>query len=262
MKRPRHTLFLISLLLMILLVILFLYKKDTRSRRLPFNIYPHDKKAFTQGLVYNEGYLYESTGLYGKSTLRKVDPKTGKIIKLKSIPSSLFAEGLTLVGKQLYQLTWKSGKGFIYNKDTFETEGEFTYWSEGWGLTTDGRYLIMGDGTENLYFLDPSNFKVLKTVPVKHRGNPLKHINELEYIEGKIYANIWRTYYIAVINPSNGTVERLIDLRKIIPQKLLDETKGVPNGIAYNKDKGSIYITGKNWPYLFEIDFKEFLTQD
>lgn len=221
------------------------------------NIYPHDSEAFTQGLVYDSGVMYESTGLYRRSSLRKVETETGKIIDMVKLPDRYFGEGVTIIDNLIYQLTWKAGKGFIYDKNTLGLVGTFSYETEGWGLTTDGRHLILSDGSASLYFLDSKDFRTIRTLDVTYRGSPLKRINELEYINGLIYANIWQTDRIAVINPETGEVENLIELKEIIGNFLYNDNTRVPNGIAYNKTTETFYITGKLWPRMFEISKKQ-----
>lgn len=217
------------------------------------NIYPHDTTAFTQGLVYEDGFMYESTGLYGKSTLRKSDHESGEILKIRRIPDIYFGEGITIIGDSIYQLTWKSRKGFIYDKHNLHKTGTFQYDTEGWGLTTDGSNLIMSDGSSTIFYLDRNNFKVIRKLDITYKGVPLTKINELEYINGKIYANIWQTNNIAVIDPRTSEVETMIDLEDLIGEYLYSDNSRVPNGIAYNRNTGSVYITGKLWSKLFEI---------
>jgi len=217
------------------------------------NIYPHDPSAFTQGLFYEGGYLYEGTGLYRKSTLGKVELKTGKVLKLLPLPPGYFGEGLTSWKGALIQLTWKERKGFVYEKESFRLLREFSYATEGWGITHDNAHLIMSDGSAWLYFLDPETFMLVRKMEVRDRGAPVSGLNELEYVKGKIYANIWPTERIAIISPQTGNVEGWIDLAGLsgsmgIPQKI-----DVLNGIAYDQDKDRLFVTGKLWPKLFEI---------
>ena len=211
--------------------------------------YPHAQDAFTQGLVYENGRLFESTGLNGSSSLREVDLHTGAVLRRVDVPAAYFAEGMTLFQGKIFQLTWQSQVGFIYDPASFAKIGEFAYTGEGWGLTHDAQHLIMSDGTNSIRFLDPQTFQVVRTVAVvDHLGQPLNNINELEYINGEIYANIWQTDRIARINPANGAIIAWIDLTGL-------RTSGdVLNGIAYDAATGHLLVTGKWWPSLFRIN--------
>ena len=215
------------------------------------NIYPHDKYAFTEGLVFENGVLYESTGLYGQSTLRRVELETGKILQSYALPNQFFGEGITIFGDKIIQLTWQSNKGFVYDKDSFDLLREFSYPTEGWGITYDGSRLIMSDGTATLYFLNPETFERVGQVDVYDTG-PVTRLNELEYIQGEIYANIWMEQKIAVINPQTGQVRAWIDLSGIQDLENQD-TSNVLNGIAYDAEEDRLFVTGKRWPQLFEI---------
>jgi glutamine cyclotransferase len=217
------------------------------------NIYPHDPSAFTQGLIYEGGYLYEGTGLYGKSTLRKVEMKTGKVLKLLSLPAAYFGEGLTSWKGVLIQLTWREKKGFVYEKESFRLLREFSYANEGWGITHDGTHLIMSDGSASLHFLDPGTFTQVRKMEVRDRGTPVSGLNELEYVKGKLYANIWSTERIAIISPVTGRVEGWIDLTGLSASMGHFPKIDVLNGIAYDQDTDRLFITGKLWPKLFEI---------
>ncbi len=220
--------------------------------------YSHDTGAFTEGLVYDNGTLYESTGGYGDtfgvsssdvSSLRRVDLENGNVTKEILLASDYFGEGLTVVNGSLIQLTWQNGIGFIYNKETFALEGNFSYNTEGWGLTYDGKELVMSDGTSNLYFLDPVTFQKTGQVTI-HNGNAsVTNINELEYINGDVYANIWLTQKIAIINPQTGTVKGIIDLTGLYQPN----GESVLNGIAYDSQTNRLFVTGKNWPNLYQI---------
>jgi glutamine cyclotransferase len=216
-------------------------------------VFPHDPTAFTQGLVFHQGFLYEGTGLLGKSSLRKVELKTGRIVKLHQLPYQLFGEGITLWQNTIIQLTWKSRMGFIYDRGTFRLLKKFIYPTEGWGITQDGKHLIMSDGTSFLYFLDPDNFKEVKRIQVYDRGLPITLLNELEYIKGEIYANVYLTDRIVRISPETGRVTGWIDLQGLLSQK--DRAQGVDvlNGIAYDARENQIFVTGKYWPKLFKI---------
>lgn len=217
------------------------------------NTYPHDPQAFTQGLIFHNGYLYESTGLYGESSLRKVALETGEVLQQVDLPPHYFGEGLTLWGDTLLQLTWLEGTGFIYDLEDFSELGRFAYATEGWGLTHDGAHLIMSDGSANLYFLNPGDFQVINRVEVTYQGKAVEQLNELEYINGEVFANIWLTDEIVRIDPETGTVKGWIDLRGILPDELRTPSTDVLNGIAYDPDTERLFITGKNWPLLYEI---------
>lgn len=217
------------------------------------NAYPHDRAAFTQGLVFDNGILYEGTGLYGKSTLRKVDLETGDVQQSHELPAQYFGEGVTAFGDRLIQLTWKSKSGFIYDKNSFKLIGDFTYATEGWGITHDGERLIMSDGTSTLYFLDPENFRIIGHVEVHHNDIPVDRLNELEYIKGQVYANIWQTDNIAVIDLNTGQLTAWLDLSGLLQSQEHSSPVDVLNGIAYDGANDRLFVTGKLWPWLFEI---------
>jgi len=215
------------------------------------NVYPHDKSAFTQGLVFEDGFLYEGTGLWGQSTLRRVELETGNVTQLYSLPDQFFGEGITIFEDKIIQLTWTSGKGFVYDRSSFDLLQEFEYHTEGWGITHDGSKLIMSDGTATLYFLDPETFQTVGQVEV-HDEEPVEELNELEYINGSVYANIWKKDQIAIINPETGKVTAWIDLTGINdPEKTAEK---VLNGIAYDQNGDKLFVTGKRWSKLFEIE--------
>ncbi len=218
---------------------------------------PHDIYAFTQGLIFHEGAFYESTGLQGKSSLRRVEIETGKVLKKTDVPADYFAEGMTIFQGKIYQLTWFSQKGFVYDLGTFEKEKEFSYYGEGWGLTNDEKNLILSDGTNKIRFVDPFNFEVLKTISVSENGQAITSINELEYIKGMIFANIWQTERIIVIDPSNGNVTASIDLTGLLKPEDRSSQVDVLNGIAYDATKDRLFVTGKLWPKIFEIKLKK-----
>ena len=220
------------------------------------NIYPHDPGAFTQGLVYVDDILYEGTGLRGYSTIRKVDLETGEVSQISSIDAQFFGEGITVFGDKLYQLTWQSKQGFVYDKNTFALEHAFTYPTEGWGITHDGQSLIMSDGTPNLYFLDPETLTEVRRVVVMDRNNPISHLNELEYVNGQVYANVWKTDFIAIIDPQTGLVTGWINLTNILGPQDRIQRVDVLNGIAYDTERDRLFVTGKWWPKLFEITLK------
>lgn len=216
--------------------------------------YPHDPQAFTQGLVYENGQFYEGTGLNGQSTLRRVELESGNVLQSIALADQYFGEGIVILGDKIYQLTWQNRVGFVYDKSTFEQIGQFNYATEGWGLTTDGTYLILSDGTSTIYFLDPNSFEVVKQVVVDNpTGGPISRINELEYINGEIYANIWQTDKIVRLDPNNGRVLGWIDLTGLLaPEDRVGAD--VLNGIAYDPDNQRLFVTGKLWPKLFEIE--------
>jgi glutaminyl-peptide cyclotransferase len=215
--------------------------------------YPHDKAAFTQGLVYENGVLYEGTGRYGQSSIRKVELETGRVLQVFNLPAEYFGEGITIYQDKIIQLTWKNQTGFVYDLESFSLLRDFTYPSEGWGLTHDGKNLIMSDGTSKLHFLDPETFAETGSVEVKDRGSPVVYLNELEYIKGQIYANIWQTDKIAIIDPQNGNITAWIDLTGIIKPGDYTDNIDVLNGIAYDAASDRLWVTGKLWPRLFEI---------
>ena len=217
------------------------------------NTFAHDPKAFTQGLVFENGVLYEGTGLPGRSTLRKVELETGNILKMYKLSPEFFGEGITIYGDNIIQLTYKENVGFVYNKDTFELLRKFNYPTEGWGITHNGTHLIMSDGTPTLYFLDPETFEKVSRVRVYDRNVPVWSLNELEYVEGQIYANVWGTERIARIAPETGRVTGWIDIKGLLAQQDYTEYRDVLNGIAYDQKSGRLFVTGKFWPKLFEI---------
>jgi glutamine cyclotransferase len=239
------------------------------------NTYKHDSKAFTQGLVFHNGFLYESTGENGESSLRKVELESGKVLQKHDLDDQFFAEGMTIFGDKIYQITWRSGKAFLYDLNDFKPQKEFSYQGEGWGLTNDGKNLIMSDGTHILKFIDPETFNIVKKVAVlQENDKPLFLLNELEYVKGEIWANIWHseekqtsTYqgtlpnigkpnYIARINPETGKIVGWIDLANISPDDYNDGENTL-NGIAYDEASDKIFVTGKNWKKLFEIKLKQ-----
>lgn len=224
------------------------------------NTYPHDSNAYTQGLEFYNGFLYETTGQYGESSLRKVELKTGKVIKKIDLNKRYFGEGMTIFNDDLFFLTWKANKGFIYNLETLELKNEFSYnkSKEGWGLTHSQTELIKSDGTSKIWFLDPNTQQEKRYIEAYTDKQSLNRLNELEFINGKIYANYWQKPLIAIINPNNGVVEGIINLTRLVKemeksQKLLKEDD-VLNGIAFDKKNNRMFVTGKNWGKLFEIE--------
>jgi glutamine cyclotransferase len=217
------------------------------------HVYPHDADAFTQGLTFQDGKLLESTGQEGRSSLRRVELETGKVLQKVDVPGPYFGEGITLLKGRIYQLTWQHQLGFIYDAWTFEEIGKFNYQGEGWGLTNDGQSLIVSDGTNRLRFLDPDNFRVRKTIAVFDGTMPVMEINELEYVQGEIYANIWHADRIARIDPQTGRIVGWIDLTGLLARGEVHDEEAVLNGIAYDETNGRLFVTGKLWPKLFEI---------
>ena len=218
--------------------------------------WPHDRQAFTQGLLFRDGRLLESTGLNGRSSLREVEVATGRIVKQVAVPREYFAEGLAVIGAKAFQVTWQNGKGFIYDADTFQAQGEFAYTGEGWGLTSDGRALILSDGTNKIRFLDPATFAVTRTIEVTAQGKPLDQLNELEYIRGEIFANVWQTEHVVRIDPATGRVRGLIDFAGLLPPQERTPETNVLNGIAYDAAGDRLFVTGKLWPKIFEVRLK------
>ena len=258
MKRRHKLSFLIAITIFVLSIALIISLNEPPESTEPINYsytivntYPHDENAFTEGLVFDNGVLYESTGLYSSSSLRLVELETGKILKFYALPPQYFGEGITLVGDKIIQLTLQSNKGFIYDKNSFELLQEFNYSTEGWGITYDGSRLIMSDGTSTLYFLDPETFQKIGQVQV-HDTAPIDQLNELEYIKGNVYANIWLEEKIAIINPQTGQVTGWINMTGIQNMEYQDVNR-VFNGIAYDEAADRLFVTGKNWSQLFEI---------
>jgi glutaminyl-peptide cyclotransferase len=221
------------------------------------HVYPHDPEAFTQGLTFRDGKLLESTGQEGRSSLRSVDLDSGQVLKKVDVAPQYFAEGITVMNGKVYQLTWQHHIGFIYNYQTFERIGQFSYEGEGWGLTNDGRSLILSDGSNRLRFLDPDTFRVTRTIAVTDAGKPVNQLNELEYIQGEIFANIWHDQRIVSINPQTGAVTSWIDCSGLISQGETPDQEAVLNGIAFDQNSGRLFVTGKLWPKLFEIKIRK-----
>jgi glutamine cyclotransferase len=219
--------------------------------------YPHDPTAFTQGLVFQDGALIESTGLEKHSTLRRVELQTGKVLQKIDVPPFYFAEGMTLFNGKIYQLTWKGEKGFIYDPQTFQKTGEFTYTGEGWGLTHDADSLILSDGSNQIRFIDPNSYQVKRTISVLDGGKPLEEINELEYVKGEIFANVWHDNRIARIDPQTGHINGWIDMTGLLKPGDVTDEEAVLNGIAYDEQGDRLFVTGKLWPKLFEIKLKQ-----
>ena len=219
-------------------------------------VWPHDPGAFTQGLVFRRGGFLESTGLNGRSSLREVELKTGRVLKQVAVAQEYFAEGLAVIGDRAFQLTWQHHKGFIYDADTFRPLGEFVYEGEGWGLTTDGRSLILSDGTDRIRFLDPATFQVRRFITVVNAGRPVRELNELEWVRGEIFANVWRTDEVLRIDPESGAVRGVIDCTGLLPITDRRPETEVLNGIAYDPESDRLFFTGKFWPKIFEVRLK------
>ncbi len=218
--------------------------------------YPHDRDAYTQGLFFQDGQLYESTGQYGKSTFRKVDYVTGKVLRRLDFGRKYFVEGSVVLDGRLYILTWQNKVAFVYDFPSLEYEATYSYPREGWGLTSDGKNLIASDGSSSIYFLD-GKFRTQRKLNVTMNGRPLRFINELEYVDGRIWANVYTTDLIVIINPESGEVEATVDCTGLLPKKYMDADTDVLNGIACNPADGKLLLTGKNWPFIYEIRLVE-----
>ena len=213
--------------------------------------YKHDPSAFTQGLVYQNDHFFESTGGWGSSEIRKINKHTGKVINFNKLQSKYFGEGITIYDNKIFQVTWKSNKGFVYDINNFKLLDDFKIYGQGWGLTNDGKSLILSDGSEKIYYLNPKNFEIEKTISVSVNGNKLIYINEFEFIRGEIWANIWKSNDIITVNPLSGIVTSIFDISKISEQT---EIEDVANGIAWDKVNDKIFITGKNWNFIYLLD--------
>jgi glutamine cyclotransferase len=214
---------------------------------------PHDSTSYTQGLQLTGGRLFESSGQYGESTVREIEPATGKVLRKRPLAKTVFGEGLTVIGKETWVLTWKEKTAYVLETDTFKPVRTHTYQGEGWGLTTDGKQLIMSDGSSDLRFIDPKDFSVKKTLAVKDGKSPVKNLNELEWIDGQIFANVYLTNKIARISPEDGQVTGWLDLTGLKNQLSIPNKAEVLNGIAYDSSTGNLLVTGKYWPQMFEI---------
>lgn len=237
----------------------FAIDSDLKQRQTPvyvyqvIKIYPHDTTSFTEGLVYHDGYLYESTGLNGQSKLRKIDLSTGKVLQQIELEPQYFGEGIAILHQHIYQLTYQSHIGFVYDLNSFKLQNTFHYNTEGWGLTTDGKQLIMSDGTATISFIDPVSFHVMRKITVHGNRENISYVNELEYIDNKIYANVWQTDLIAVISPQDGKILGWLDLHSLNHQPLALRMFNVLNGIAYDAQRKLLLVTGKNWPNIYAI---------
>ena len=216
-------------------------------------VFNHDSQAFTQGLFFDQGMLYEGTGLFGHSSLRRTT-LNGEVLQRRLLPNHFFGEGITLFQNRIIQLTWRSRTGLIWDRDTLALVGSFTYPTEGWGVTTDGRHIIMSDGSSSLFFLDPSSFQLIKKLQVYGNTGPVTRLNELEFIYDEIWANIWKDNRIVRINPETGKITGWLDMSELADPFVRVNKENVLNGIAYDKEKDRIFVTGKRWPQLFQIE--------
>ena len=233
------------------------FRREAKGNVAGFRVvaeYPHDASAFTQGLVFTDGRLYEGTGKKGESSLRRVELKTGRIEQIVPLDSALFGEGITILDGKVFQLTWQNRLGIIYDQKTFDSLGTFRYTGEGWGLTHDGKRLILSDGTSTIRFLDTKTFEVVKRLKVRASNGPVDQLNELEFRKGEILANVWHTNRIARISPESGEVLGWIDLARLYPERLRQNREDVLNGIAYDEANDRLFVTGKNWPKIYEIE--------
>jgi glutamine cyclotransferase len=219
------------------------------------NTYPHDPDAFTQGLTFHDGNLYEGTGRNGQSSLRQIDLESGELLKRQNLNSRYFGEGITILDDKVYQLTWQSHIGFVYDLETFSQQKTFFLAGEGWGITHDGDNLIVSDGSANLRFLDPDTLQETRRVLVSSKGTPINYLNELEYINGEVWANVWYQDIIVRIDPATGNVNSVVDLAGLYPERRSRED--VLNGIAWDADNARLFVTGKLWPTLYEISVQE-----
>lgn len=247
----------VFVLTVVVAVLAWLHLKNTEDSEVwtykIVNTFRHDREAFTQGLVYENGVLYEGTGIPGRSELRKVELQTGAVLQKYKLPDKYFGEGITIYKDRIIQLTYQSNVGFVYDKESFELLREFSYPTEGWGITHNGTHLIMSDGTPMLYFLDPETLTQINRRMIFEQDQPLWGLNELEYVNGEIYANVWPTDRIVRIMPETGKVAGWIDMKGLLDPQDRGEEVDVFNGIAYDPDNDRLFVTGKFWPKLFEI---------
>ena len=242
-----------------LLSLILLSCSDAKVREYKLDVvseYPHDVTSYTQGLFFKDGQMYESTGQFGESTFRKVNLQTGEHMERLDFSDEYFVEGSVMFEGNLYILTWTNRKAFIYDAETLKYKSTWSYPREGWGITTDGKRLIASDGSANLYFMD-KNFAPEKKITVTLEGRPVRYLNELEYIDGKIWANVYTTDTIVIINPKDGKVEGLVDCTGLLPKKLRKPSTDVLNGIAFDPETDKVYLTGKIWPKLYEVRLVE-----
>ena len=255
--RKKALLFTALVFFLFLLQLAYQTMNDKGPSYYSFNVlttHPHDNSAFTQGLVFHDGLLYEGTGLYGRSSLRIAELSTGDIIEQVDLPDDYFGEGMTIMGDRVYQVTWKENTGFVYSMDDLTEIRSFSYSGEGWGLTHDGSHLILSNGSSTLSFLDPETFQVVRTVDVTYEDAPVPDLNELEYVDGLVYANVWQLDQIVIIDPDDGATVGWIYLAGIEDHLGSIEGIDVLNGIAYNSETGRLMVTGKLWPNIFEIE--------
>jgi len=238
---------------LILLILFSICIKATALSYKVINKYQHSTTAFTEGLVIDNGYLYESSGGYGNSYLKKYNLRTGKVIKSYKLPSRYFGEGITILGNKLYWLTYRSGVCLVLDKHSFKKIGQFHYKGEGWGLSDNGKDLLMSNGSSNIFYRDPNDFHILRSIVVKENKKPVSNLNELEYATGFIYANAWKKNKIAIINPTNGVLVGWLNLQKLNPNLKIYQDPYVLNGIAYDKKSDLFFVTGKNWPVMYTI---------
>jgi glutamine cyclotransferase len=218
-------------------------------------VLPHDPQAFTHGLDFADGVLYEGTGLYGASSLRRVELESGRVLQQHDLDAAYFGEGISVLGDRIYQLTWQNGVGFVYDRESFQPVQQFSYPTEGWGLTHDGEQLILSDGTATLYFLDPATLQETGRVTVTLAGERVTRLNELEYVDGKVLANVWQTDSVLRIDPATGQVDGIYDFTGLLSQAPpFTGTVDVLNGIAFEEQSGRLFVTGKLWPALFEVE--------
>ncbi|MDP6094437.1 MAG: glutaminyl-peptide cyclotransferase [Gammaproteobacteria bacterium] len=241
----------------LLSVLLLCSISAAQEERYGYNVietYPHEITSFTQGLVYHEGYLFEGSGKNGLSMLRKVNLEDGEVLMSKRLSDRYFGEGVEIVGDKIYQLTWQSHMVFVYDKSNFEQIGTHYNPTQGWGLAYDDEHLILSDGTDTLQFLDPESFTAVRKVQVKFNDQPINNLNELEYIDGEVWANIWQTDYIIRIDPASGVVRSIVDLSGLSERTRLGSSEAVLNGIAWDSENRRLFVTGKHWSNLFEIE--------
>ena len=234
-------------------VSLWLFQAPTQYGYRIVKTYPHDRTAFTQGFEYRDGFFYEGTGMAGRSSVRKVELTSGRVVQNYDVPQPFFGEGITVLGQQIIELTWQTQTGFIYDKSSFRVLRSFNYPGEGWGLTNDGKQIYMSDGTAQIRVWDPATLKEVRRITVKDGARSITQLNELEWVKGEIFANVWQTDRIARISPADGRVLGWIDLSGILPKSERPDSDAVLNGIAYDPAGDRVFVTGKWWPLLFEI---------
>lgn len=252
-KNPGFATLLISVFSLLLTATACSQEEVTRYGYKVVNTYPHNIQSFTQGLFYHEGFLYEGTGKNGLSTLSKINLEDGEVLQSTSLSRRYFGEGIEVVKDQIFQLTWQGNIVFVYDKNTLESVASHYNATEGWGLAYDGEYLILSDGTANLQFMNPETFAPQHKVQVTLNNNPVSYLNELEYINGEVWANVWQTDFIVRIDPDTGIVNSVIDLTGLSNQTTLGSNEAVLNGIAWDGENSRLFVTGKHWANLFEI---------